>query len=528
MKAAVISLLPVALLLFCSSRCEGKKQNSNSESSPPQTSSRTRPEDLASPQAIREALQRYLSAPHPRDSQEAFLLLRLGDRILPYLLEAAVAENGKNWRLCHHLGYILGKLSTEARQEATAKLLEALTDENASIYVGDGVLTMIGYLGKPGLAIESELIEFRKNRPDLDNSTDRALIHLRSTQCGSIFARRLAEKPDKWILGQAGAAGVAARDAGPEVMKLLDHPDWDMRLEAAKALGRIGYTEAVPDLIGLLNEPTDVRLNRMAAESLGRLGATSAVDALKETAEKHWHPTVREEAKIAMEHIASSKPYAPKTRANDPFLELLAKKYWGIKSPKVRNVKFVQEPLESKLYKSTAPAKIRELSYESEVVGIGSSDMEEQEAAKRRGTTVVVCDDGSAEYRTPIDQVPDVALRVEDGWLAGSSRGEWGGELVFVADDGQRTYVLKENVKDLFKLGERYIAVTGYSHIITSYGHVYEITSVESGRWSGELWRALPGTPRSCGKLQSGSVFISTFGGGDIILSKDGTFTMAP
>jgi hypothetical protein len=128
----------------------------------------------------------------------------------------------------------------------------------------------------------------------------------------------------------------------------------------------------------------------------------------------------------------------------------------------------------------------------------------------------------------PIRRVPGVALHVENGWLAGSSRGEFGGELVFVADDGERTNVLNENIDDLFKLGEKYIAITGLSHLSIHYGRVYEIKSTQSGQWAGTLWRALPGAPRSCGKLPSGDIFISTSGGGDIILTKDGTFTMAP
>jgi len=528
MKTAAISLLPITLLLFCSSRCEGEPQGANSGSSSPRASTRTQPKDAANPQAIREMLQRYLSAEDPLRSEEAFRLRRLRDRVLPYLLEAAVAENGKNWRVYASLGYILSGLSTEARQEATPRLLEVLQDENASIYLADGVLTMIGCLGKPGLAIESELIEFRKSRPDLDNSTDRALIHLRSTQCGSIFAKRLAQRPSESTLRQAGAAGTAARDAGPEVVKLLNHPDWDIRLEATKTLGRIGYTEAAPALARLLNDPTDVHLNRMAAESLGRLGATSAVDALKETAAHHWHPEVREEAKIALGHIVSSKPYASKSRANDPFLELLGNDYWGIKSPKVKSVELVQEPLESKLYKSAAPAKMRELSYRRESIWTGPSDRKTQKTAREYGATITVNDDGLATYRKPVEQVPDVALRVENGWLVGSDRGEWGGELVFVGDDGQRTNVRQGNVDDLFDLGGKYIAITGLSHLTINYGRVYQVESSESGQWSCKLWRTLPGAPRSCGKLPSGEIFISTSGGGDIILSQDGTFRMAP
>jgi hypothetical protein len=252
------------------------------------------------------------------------------------------------------------------------------------------------------------------------------------------------------------------------------------------------------------------------------------VEALKETAADHWHPAVRGKAKEALEHIVESKPYVPKPPGRQSFLEYLRRDYWGIESSATNRPRFIQEPPESKLYKTTSPARIRELSYQSEIIGFGSGDKEERRAARERGATVTVNNEGLVEYRTPIEQVPDVALHVENGWLAGSSRGEFGGELVFVADDGERTNVLNENIDDLFKLGEKYIAITGLSHLSIHYGRVYEIKSTQSGQWAGTLWRALPGAPRSCGKLPSGDIFISTSGGGDIILTKDGTFTMAP
>ncbi len=527
MKTVIFSLLAVTLLLFCSSRCNGEEHGGNSESSAQQRSFRSQPEEPTDPQAIREILQRYLSAQNAPHSLEFYTVQHQGDPILPYIIEAAAADHGEDLRVYGLLSNVLRMLSEDARREAAPRLLELLTDEDASIYRADGVLTMIASLGKPGLVIESELIEFRQKRPDLDLSADYALIGIGSTLSGSIYAKRLAEKPGESLLNSMATRGAQARDAGPEVVKLLDHPNWDLRLAAARTLGRIGYTEAIPALTALLNEPTDVRINRVAAESLGRLGDPSAVEALRQTAVNHWHPTVRDEAQSALEHIVETKPYESNSEGRDPFLQYFDTIYWGIKSSAASKPEFLQEPPESKLYKSAAPEMMRELSYESEVIGIGPDDEEERRAARERGATIVVRDDGLVEYRTPIQQVPDVALRVENGWLVGSDRGEWGGELVFVADDGQRTYVLKENVNDLFKLGRKYLAVTGLSHLNTNRGLVYEVKLVESGRWFCELWRALPGAPRSCGKLPSGDVFIGTGGGGNIILAQDGTFTMA-
>lgn len=526
MKTVVINLLSIALMLSCSSRCDGKGENENPESSPQRGSGRVQREVPTDPQEIRAIVQRYLRAGSSVPYQEADALRRMDTQAVPYLIEAAIAENGKSQRVYVLLHHALNRLSEDARSQAAPKLLEVFTDENTSVELANGLLTMISGLGKPGLVIESDLITLRRTRPELESDINDALISIQSARSASIYAVRLAKRPNVVLLRDTAELGARAGDAGPEVTKLLGHPDWDIRLAAARTLGFIGHTEAIPALIEALNDPTDVRLNRMAAESLGRLGAQSAVEALREAAANHWHPAVRDKAKDALEHIVSGKPYEAKAGSRDRLLEYLGRSYWGIESSTQKRPELLQEPLELKLYKSSSPARMKELSYESEIVSYGAGDEEEQRAAKARGATVVK-ERGRVKYQTPIEQVPDVALRMENGWLAGSDRGEWGGELVFVADDGQRPYVLEDNVDDLFMLGEKTIAVTGLSHLGIHYGCVYEIKPTESGQWVAEPWRALPGAPRSCGKLPSGEIFISTSGGGDVILSPDGTFRMA-
>ncbi len=550
MKTVVVNLLSMVLVLACSLRCDAKGEDGTCEPSPQQEDSRTRLELPTTPQAIRKALRQYVNTSDWSDTREFNSLLPLGDRILPYIIEAAKAENGKNWRVYSLLGRLLNHCSEDARRETAPKLLELLTDEDTSIDQANGLLIMIGALEEPGLVIESDLIELRRTRPELEDRINYALIDIEPANSGSIYAAWLAHKPSESLLKSLAFRGSRARSAGPAVTRLLSHPNWRIRLAAVETLWRIGCTEAIPALIESLNDPTDVRLNHMAAESLGRLGANSAVEALRKTAVNHWHPAVRDRAKDALEHIVSGKPYK-EARPGSPerLSEYFGRSYWGIKSSTPKRPEFLQEPLDLKLRKSTTwklshkgktvaldsddeaeqrevEEKLRELSYRGETVVLGSDDEAEQREAKEKGATIVV-DDGMVMYRMPIEQVPDVALRVENGWLVGRDRGEFGGELVFVPDEGEQSFVLKENVEDLFKLGERYIAVTGLSHLGIHYGCVYGIKPGESGQWVAELWRTLPGAPNSCGKLPSGEIFISTSGGGDVILSVDGTLRMA-
>lgn len=550
MKVVVVSLLSIMLMFSCSSRCDAKGEGETPESPPQRKSGRAEREIPTDPQEIRTLVRRYLSPGSSEPYQEANVLRRLDTQVIPYLIEAAVAENGKSQRVYGLLRNTLVRLSNDARSQAAPKLLQTLTDENTSIDLANGILDMIDGLGRPGLIIESDLIELRRTRPELERSINSALVGIGSDQGGRILVERLVRNPNEWLLDEVGAYRRYARDTGPEVMKLLSHPNWKVRLAAAETLWRIGYTEAIPALIEALNDPTDVRLNRMAAEALGRVGAQSAVEALKETAANHWHPAVRDKAKDALEHIASRKPYEAKLTGRERFSEFMDRSYWGINSSTQKKPEFLQEPLDLKLHKSTpwklsytsgtvvldnneeaeqgeVKEKLRGLSYTGETSVLGSNDEAEQREAKEKGATIVVGEDGMVEYRMPVERVPDVALRMENGWLVGSDRGEFGGELVFVPDEGEQTFVLRDNVDDLFTLGGKTIAITGLSHMTIHYGCVYEIKPTESGQWVAELWRTLPGAPKLCGKLPSGEIFISTSGGGDVILSPDGTFRMA-
>ena len=56
-----------------------------------------------------------------------------------------------------------------------------------------------------------------------------------------------------------GGLGPAAKDAVPDLVKLLDDPDEGVRWAAASALGGIGPAakDAAPDLVKLLKDPDE-------------------------------------------------------------------------------------------------------------------------------------------------------------------------------------------------------------------------------------------------------------------------------
>jgi len=116
-------------------------------------------------------------------------------------------------------------------------------------------------------------------------------LYSRALNQAAVFADPGLEEPLLAALGdtryncQAWAAmGCAAMDiraAVPQLIKLLDHPQWIVRDESVTALGRLGDASAVPALQPLLADQADW-LRQRTADALARIGGDAALEAL-------WH-----------------------------------------------------------------------------------------------------------------------------------------------------------------------------------------------------------------------------------------------
>jgi hypothetical protein len=121
-----------------------------------------------------------------------------------------------------------------------------------------------------------------------------------------------------------------------------------------------------------------------------------------------------------------------------------------------------------------------------------------------------------------IVQTPHIALRAGAGWLVGGDRGEWGGELVWIGDDGARQTILAENIDDIHRLGDRIVAISGIAHLMLNQGAVYEIARGDDGQWRARPWRILPGAPQASAPTPSGDLFINTVMGGPLLIDAQG------
>ena len=114
-------------------------------------------------------------------------------------------------------------------------------------------------------------------------------LYTRAMNQAAVFADPALEEPLLAALGDTryncqawaamGCAAMDVRAAVPQLVALLDHPQWIIRDEAVKALGRLGDASVVPALRPLLGDDADW-LRQRTADALARIGGDEALEAL--------------------------------------------------------------------------------------------------------------------------------------------------------------------------------------------------------------------------------------------------------
>ena len=474
----------------------------------------------------REAVARYLVSEDAPDNPEGHAIELLGARAVPFMVEAARCDQPcgrEDHYLLAHAFQEMGATALPAIPGLKAMILDPATAGDAAA----GALRMLGAIGEAAATEAGWLMDALEAKPELADDIRQTLVSIRAPATGKIVAAWLDEAPDEALLEDIGWIGPAARDAGPAIMRLLSDRDADIRVAAARALGFIDYRPAVDALLPLLDAPEDLRLNWVAADSLGRLRADAARDSLRRIAEHHDYPPVREAANEALRMIEGGA--IPSLSSDSDLVESWDyQAYQRIghtlaicRTPALRLLP------DSRDKQADGDSRLNKLAYDSVIIGYDASP-EEVMAAKREDRVIEVNPATMVEQRESVRQVPDVALRVPGGWLAGASRGEWGGELMFVGDDGTATKIVDQNVENLHRLGDRYVAVVGLAHLFHSAGRVLEVRRDSEGRWVAEPWRILPGAPIRSRRVEGGGLLIDVVSGGSLLLSPEGTFRLAP
>lgn len=476
-------------------------------------------------EAAEIAVKAFLASRTSPGNQEAYAVRLFGSKALSAILNAVKCEYGCNHKTYYLLGDVLAQMGDERADFAPA-FIDIAEDSSLSDEIRQGALSTLGDLGKPAVIIDGRLMALKQRQPHFTKAINQALVGIKSPFAVNVLTELFTETGDIYLLRDIAAFGPTAVDAGVVLMNLFTGMDAEAKMLTVRTLGYIGYRPSIPSLIPLLNEPNDVVLNLVTAEALGRLHAKSALTELTNAADSHWYPPVRDKARQALELIKTGRREENKTDKNNFGYQYFNFNNFQLKACENITLKTLSEPAVQKLYKANNSEKLQSLAYNTVIVGYGADDEDAQKAADP-DAIIEVNASNIKEYRHDIKHTPDLALRIDGGWLAGGNRGEWGGELVYVADNGASAVILNENIEDIYKLGERYVAITGLSHLGSNNGMVYQLIYDDSGQWRAEKWVKLPGAPHSSWFVETGELLINTSGGGSILLSLHGVMRMA-
>ncbi len=350
----------------------------------------------------------------------------------------------------------------------------------------------------------------------MDDGVQSALALMGAPEAVPALLKSLPEDPDGY-LRQIAHLGKNGYSAGPALLPYLEYRDWDIRISAADALGRIGYLPARAALERALTDDDDWKLVYGAVLALSRLKSPASIEALARARDTHWYPPVSNLARAAIAHIEggaeieepdfwehTSIPDSPTTCSS-------------VKEP------MVNEPKSQKLRLSQHKRDLKRLAFDTSVVSFGPPE----DAKPDEHGIIEVRPDNMVEHVAKRRQVPHVARKVEDGWLVGSDRGEWGGELVYLPPDGPSVTLHDGNVEDIYLLGHQLVATTGLAHMMMNRGFLLKIDRNDSGRYFAAPWKRLPAAPLTSWLIEGGNLLVNTIYGGSVVIDTAGRFRMA-
>jgi hypothetical protein len=471
-------------------------------------------------EAAEYAVDNYLK------SESSSAVVKQGERALPFILARAECDPKCDPRKMDMLVRLVSDMTPAVKKSFAQKVVNRIKVDGVSRENKRNLLSLLFAIGENARFIEEDLQKIKNKNADLGLAINGAFIGIKSKYSGRVFADLIQSAPsiDIYMLRQVAEMGPAAIEAGPALEALLSNPQREIRLGAARAIGYLGYGNANPKIILFLNNKYDAPLNWVASEALGMIGNPNAIPALEVVSKSHWHPVIRLSAQNAIDRIKTGQ--GRRLSEEDKFAyDFFNFNQFDMKSCKRISLREIQNDSYVKLDRYSKEKDLKKLAYTTIIYSYGPDDEVEQRQKDPDGV-ITVDHYNIVEHQEVVEHIPDVALKIEDGWFAGGDRGEWGGELVHINQQGKVTKLFDDNVQNIMRIGDSYIAVTGLAHIGLNSGQILKL-EFQNGQWQAVPWIYLPGAPAESWLVETGELYIATYNGGSILVSASGNPRMA-
>ena len=118
------------------------------------------------------------------------------------------------------------------------------------------------------------------------------------------------------------------------------------------------------------------------------------------------------------------------------------------------------------------------------------------------------------------------AFEVDDGYLVGFNRGEWGGELYWFSKDGKKKYeISKQQITKFIERDDKIYAIEGISHLGMSKGSIIEVKK-KKRKWTTTEYLKLPTAPEVAQLDGKNNLVVVTSSG--IFLDSNKNFGVVP
>lgn len=435
--------------------------------------------------------------------QMGFAFKLLGEKVTGDLINLYHCKSGCDRFFLSDLRNVFGNIKNFSQKDIQL-IVEIAKNNSIQTKARHGVLEVL--VGKDNLTSEKldELVALKEIEPSFSKTVNQILIDNGSINSNELIVEFIKQDSrwDHYVsesyinLTKMGKDGAFAL---PALYEIAVKQESDYKLRAIRTIGFVGDKSSVPFLSNLLDEKVEWQVVYVAINALSQLNATSEFNKLKNLSENHWYKVIRDSAATVINRFETNGEYQStfylnKYAAQLPDkdhregLESLYGNFWvpSLAVCDKNSFRVINESSDIKKYRDhKAPNSFKEFSYLSSILHDGYFP---------------------DEHRI----LPHSALKVDNGWLLGANRGEFGGELTFMNDKNEIEVLLNANVEDIFKMSFGYIAVTGLAHMSSDSGAIFLISKSDDGKWTTKKWLSLPGAARSSWFIKGEKLLINT------------------